>query len=341
MSVVYAIPQEGVIRISRSITLRNLGLLLLTALMSLIVTHWLAQILFGKRLNRIVETTRKIKEGNLKARIGFERDTSDLGRIAGALDSMAEALQKRDKELLLETERLNNALADNKVLLKEVHHRVKNNLQLILSLIRLQSDSGREDKGSWGEIESKITAIALVHEMLYQTEQFSSVDLGSYCENLVSLIKSYFDNGRGINVKTDTQEIRLSLNAAVPFGLLLNELTVNAYKHAFSGGKGDSLWVNLRMEKGIVCLTVKDNGPGLKPGFSLTSSSGTGLRIASALAVQISGRLVCASVSGGSGSAGAAADNSSFDSAAAGSSPAGSSPGGSPHGALFIVEFPL
>lgn len=292
MTVVYATPRDAPAALSRRITLRNLLLLGLAAIVALLITGGLSGALVGTRLDRIAAMADELRAGRLSARLGFGDGRSDLGRIAAALDAMAESIQERDRRLIEDAERLSSSLREKEVLLREVHHRVKNNLQIVLSLIRLQ-DSAHPGSGlARGDLEERIAAMSLVHEMLYKGDSLEYVELGSYCEQLVGLIKAYRGDSSALRLEFEADYMSLRLEKAIPFGLLLNELVGNAYKHAARDGKPGKVTLRLkRLGDGRAELTVRDDGPGLPEGLDPSSSGGLGLQLASALADQLDGSL--------------------------------------------------
>ncbi len=296
MTVAYAKPRDAVVGPSKALNRRSFLLMAISAVVALAIALVLSQILFGRRLSRLSFMAASIEAGELGVRVGNPADRSDLGRIAMALDSMADAVRKRDQELVEDARRLALSLEDKEVLLKEVHHRVKNNLQLILSLVRLQSGASVIPEPARKELEGKISAMTLVHEMLYRGEVFSGIEIGLYCANLVHLIQGFTDCAR-IRTDIDASELRWKLDKAIPFGLLVNELVTNAVKHGpetNSGTKerdGAEVHVRLSTAGGMTTLRVSDNGPGLPEGFTLSDSKGMGLKLADALANQLDGTL--------------------------------------------------
>mgnify|MGYP002777203106 CR=1 FL=1 len=292
MAVVYATPQDAPAALSRRITLRNLLLLGAAAAVALIITGGLSGALVSARLDRIAAMADELRSGELSARLGFGDERSDLGRIAAALDAMAQSIQERDRRLIEDAERLSSSLREKEVLLREVHHRVKNNLQVILSLIRLQ-DSAHPGSGlARRELEERIAAMSLVHEMLYKGESLEYVELGSYCEQLVNLIKAFRGDSGALRLAFEADYLSLRLEKAIPFGLLVNELVGNAYKHAAKDGKPGTVALKLkRLGNGEAELTVRDDGPGLPEGFDPAATGGLGLQLAQALADQLDGRL--------------------------------------------------
>lgn len=194
--------------------------------------------------------------------------------------------------------RLREALHEKDTLLKEVYHRVKNNLQLVQSLLNLQH-RGTADaaaQSALAESARRIRAMALVHEKLYQSRSLVSIALGDYARDLLRHIGDAASTAsRGIEIQSDITDIDAALDAAIPFGLLLNELVFNALEHAFEGGLGGRVSVSLDLHEGVPLLRVQDDGAGLKPGFSCSQGAGMGLQLATSLATQLGGALLARS----------------------------------------------
>ncbi|WP_296949513.1 sensor histidine kinase [uncultured Massilia sp.] len=204
-------------------------------------------------------------------------------------------LTVRDMSVSKEREvALRRALDDKNILLKELYHRVKNNLQLLISLFNLQVrtlDDGRarralEDAGG------RVRAMALVHERLYQSRTLSSIALDSYvgelCEQLAGTASA---PQRGVAVRVEAAPAEVGLDVAAPLGLLLNELVWNCLNHAFPDGRGGSVRVRLeREDEGTMRLTVADDGVGLPATLDRTSSRTLGLKLIAALSEQLHAR---------------------------------------------------
>ncbi len=192
-------------------------------------------------------------------------------------------------------ERMQAALAEKMVLLKEVHHRVKNNLQIISSLLELQSDyiEGDASRRFIRESQDRIRSMALVHEQLYKSEDLSVIDFACYVDELVmSLYRSSVVDQNKICAEMEVRDIELGIDEAIPCGLILNELVSNSLKHAFPGNRRGSVSIRGSMdEQGYVCLTVSDTGIGLPPGFDVATSESLGLQIVSLLTKQLHGTL--------------------------------------------------
>ena len=173
------------------------------------------------------------------------------------------------------------SLKEKEALLREVHHRVKNNLQIVVSLLRLQARriDVPEAVEVFRECESRVKAMSLVHETLYSSEEFSSVDASRYVSRLCDdLSRMYGEGQQRITLTVHSKEVRLPMEQAVPLGLVISELVSNAFKHAFPDGREGSIVVELRQgDDDQVELTVSDDGVGIPPEIDPASVSTVGL----------------------------------------------------------------
>lgn len=187
------------------------------------------------------------------------------------------------------------SLNEKEVLLREIHHRVKNNMQIISSLLSLQSQSlsDPEIKTMFRESQDRIRIMALVHEKLYQTKDLSRIDLAEYIRSLAAyLFRSYQTEAGRIQLKTDLDKTSLDINTSIPCGLIVNELVSNALKHAFPDERKGEILIELREgEGGALRLTVRDNGIGFPEGVDLRTTDTLGLQIVTLLVDQIDGKL--------------------------------------------------
>lgn len=206
------------------------------------------------------------------------------------------SLVARDLTQRLQAEReLKRSLADKDTLLREVHHRVKNNLQVICSMLRLQSSylSDGPAREMFKSSEERVYAMGLVHEKLYRSKSSSAVDVAGYITELVKQLSRPYVNDAGPTALVETEIVPavLPLDRAVPFGLLVNELLSNALKHGVSDDGIRSVTVSLSRHDDLLRCTVADRGRGL-PGGVLPSQPRTlGLRLVHALSQQLYGRL--------------------------------------------------
>ena len=201
-----------------------------------------------------------------------------LARIEGAARKAAQA-----------------ALGEKDILLSEIHHRVKNNLQVVSALLDLQS-SRIEDKAAVRlliDSQNRIRSMALIHEKLYESNDFAQVDFRSFLDTLVPiLVASYSIDPGQTNFSIDAAGISLPIKAAIPCGLIVNELVSNALKHAFPGGKRGDIKIDLATEpNGHVFLSVSDNGCGIPDELGLGNTTTLGLQLVTLLTDQLGAEL--------------------------------------------------
>jgi len=190
------------------------------------------------------------------------------------------------------------SLDEKETLLKEIHHRVKNNLQIISSLLNLQSRyiSDKTAKQAVNEGKSRVKAMALIHQKLYQKDNITGIEMEDYIRNLVeSLFASYGINHKQITFVSDINNIRLDVDSAIPLGLILNELVTNVLKYAFEGSKGE-LFIQLIKEKNNLKLTVKDNGKGFTKSDKV--EEGYGIRLINSLSRKLKATILVDSSAG-------------------------------------------
>ena len=189
---------------------------------------------------------------------------------------------------------LRQALAEKELLVKEVHHRVKNNLQVISSLLRMQIDvlDDEDSIRALKESQNRIASMGLIHERLYSNGNVNDVEFGEYTETLVEeLFHSYGARAQAVSKSLDLDSVPLNIEKAIPCGLILNELVSNALKHAFPSGCG-SLSVSLkRSSEGSLSLCVSDTGVGLPEHVDTTGAKSLGLPIVEVLTRQLGGVL--------------------------------------------------
>jgi two-component sensor histidine kinase len=192
--------------------------------------------------------------------------------------------------------RVQTALNEKEVLLKEVHHRVKNNLQVISSLLNLQAGQISDPKtvDVLRESQNRVRSMALIHEKLYQSDDLARVDFGGYLQNLVNtLAQNYRVKSERLSIKVNSDNILLNLDTAIPCGLIVNELVSNSMKYAFPAEFDGTIEVSCRQAQGgWYRLVVCDNGVGLPAGFDFAKSPSLGLKLVTSLVNQIEGQLV-------------------------------------------------
>ena len=191
-------------------------------------------------------------------------------------------------------EALRESLAEKVVLLKEVHHRVKNNLQIVASLLNLQADRTVNPEAAAGLLDTRnrVRSMALLHEMLYRSESLARINLAAYVEELcLHLLRTFGRLADRVRVERQVVAVSLSLEQAVPCGLIINELLTNALKYGFPDEKTGRVLVEVALKDGQIVLSVSDNGMGLPPGLDPAGSSTLGWQLVTNLAGQLGGSL--------------------------------------------------
>ncbi len=190
-------------------------------------------------------------------------------------------------------ERLKQSLNEKELLLKEIHHRVKNNMQVISSLLNLQAGKVHDDyyHRLFVDSQSRVRSMALVHEKLYQSGDMARIDFRDFMSKLISEISNTFlPADRAVNIEVSVGEVSIGIDKAVPCALILNELVSNSFKYAFGEKGGKNLSVEFRKkDDGGYLLAVSDDGPGLPAGINFNDPETLGLQLVSALARQLQG----------------------------------------------------
>lgn len=190
---------------------------------------------------------------------------------------------------------IEKSLKEKETLLKEIHHRVKNNLQVISSLLSLQADRMTDEKALKAilESQSRVKSMALVHQNLYQTDHLSDIDFQKYLEQLTGNISAMNKNGHcdvALNVNANTYSF--NIETAVPLGLIVNELVSNSYKHAFSGKSRGRIIIEIgNTSNKNYYLSIKDDGNGIQGEFDIKKSKSLGLKLVTILARQLKGKV--------------------------------------------------
>lgn len=219
----------------------------------------------------------------------------NLKRIPVAVDREIRNSKLR-KEKRIADQKIRDSLEEKEVMLKEIHHRVKNNLAVISALLTLQSDYVQDEaaKELFMESVARIKTMALIHEKLYQTEMFARVEMGDYMRQLVKTIQeTYESQPRNITVHVECDNAVLDITQAIPCGLIINELLSNVYKHAFKDRNAGNVYLILNKdeESGECELQVMDDGVGLPKEVIDGKSSSLGYNIIRGLARQLSADL--------------------------------------------------
>jgi two-component sensor histidine kinase/putative methionine-R-sulfoxide reductase with GAF domain len=234
----------------------------------------------------------------------------DVAMLQGIANQMANAIenallyaaaQKDITQRKRVEEQIKTSLQEKEVLLKEIHHRVKNNLQVISSLLHLQANYVKDAQAidMLRESRDRVRSMALVHEKLYRSKDLARVDLAEYTRNLAShLFRSYETTGRRVQMNIDVGDVDLGIDAAIPCGLIVNELVSNALKHAFPAGRGGEVYIGLALADGQYTLVVRDNGTGFPPGLDFSNTDSLGLQLVGMFVRQLNGAIEMAEAEG-------------------------------------------
>jgi PAS domain S-box-containing protein len=252
------------------------------------VPEILTELKAGNRIDHF-ETERKRKDGSLihvSLTISPMRD--DHGRIIAA-SSIAKDISKQKQAAMM----IQAQLQEKQVLLQEIHHRVKNNLQLVASLLELRSRNMQNEvaKSAFHDSIGRIRSMAMLHEKMYGTNIAGSVNFGEYIKSLFEPLAETFNQDLPINFVVDSDHFMLDLNRAIPLGLILNELLTNSVKHAFNSSRPPEIMVKIRTNLDKVEMVVADNGTGLPAGVDLFKSDSFGFKIVRLLIEQIDGKI--------------------------------------------------
>lgn len=272
--------------------------------------RWHGEVLSHKdgRQNTTDVTITAVRDENENetAFVSIARDITDRKKVEEELEahrlnlqSLVEerttALKHEIAENKAAQKELANSLEEKELLLKEVHHRVKNNMQVISSLLNIQAETVDDDifSGLLGESQQRIKSMSLIHENLYQSENLLEIDFDDYINMLSNSLHRFYRLPEVI-VKLDIQvfNVALDIETAVPCGLIINELISNAFKHAFKGRTGEGkISVVFRQTSSDYVLTIRDDGNGLPEGFSLETQNSMGTEIVVILTHQLDGHI--------------------------------------------------
>jgi two-component sensor histidine kinase/HAMP domain-containing protein len=289
-----------------------------------ILIGFLASVYFGKKISNPIhhlnEVTRKVSDGDLSARSSIHTG-DEIEGLSESFNTMTEALseahtnlERKVSERTTELEQTNialeneiverkkgeellqNSLSEKEILLKEIHHRVKNNLQIISSLLYLQSRKFEdvEIRNIFMDSQTRVKSMSLVHEKLYQSKTLSHIDFKEYIQNLTSYIFNYYTNSKKIKLSIDAENIKLNIDTAVPCGLIINELVSNSMKYAFPDQFNSTPKIEISIKKIDelkYTLVIFDNGVGIPKDFDVQTSKSLGLQLVNSLVAQVEGEM--------------------------------------------------
>lgn len=237
----------------------------------------------NQRANEILEVILAFARQDFDKKVCIQNDNNLFDGIGAGVNMLGEELQHSTI-----------SLKEKEQLLKEIHHRVKNNMQIISSLLNLQTDNIVDEKvlNLLRESRNRINSMALVHEMLYKSDDLSKIGLGQYIENLSgSIYQSYAMPNSDIEFCYDIESnIYFDVDKMVPLGLIFNEIISNSLKYAFPEKKG-LIKISLKADNDKYVLIVSDNGKGLKEDFDFEKDSQLGMKLIQMLVEQLAGKM--------------------------------------------------
>ncbi len=238
-----------------------------------------------------------VNGGILKDALVLVRGIFDAENYKGASVSIMDISERKQREADMAL-----ALKEKEVLLLEIHHRVKNNLQIIMSLLSLQSQNemSLDAQRILNDSRGRVMSMALIHEQLYNSQDFSRIDVRCYLEKLFPQLHAAYKTDCAVDIRLNAEPVALSLDQAIPFGLIMNELVTNAFKHAFANMCGGFIAVTVEASENTLKLSIEDNGVGFPDGLQIESSPSLGLKISTLLANQLGGSLTAVESSSGS-----------------------------------------
>jgi two-component sensor histidine kinase/PAS domain-containing protein len=238
-------------------------------------------------------TLRKKSEEALKA--SYDQLDTRVKERTAELSILNVALQKEIYEHKIDEEKIKASLKEKEVLLKEIHHRVKNNMQIISSMLGLQSNTVMDEKFNdmLRDSQNRIKSMALIHEKLYQSQNMANVNFEEYINSLViNLYSSYNINRNKINLNIDICDVIFNIDTAIPLGLIINEIISNSLKHAFPDGRNGEIYLRLsKTTDNKYELVIKDNGVGIPSNVDANTTKTLGLKLIYALIEQIDGSI--------------------------------------------------
>lgn len=235
--------------------------------------------------SRIIRRDGEIRHMNTNIK-SFKDDEGNLINVYGANQDIT--------ELKVAEDGLKQSLKEKEMLLKEIHHRVKNNLMVISSLLNLQSKYIKDKNALnvFRESQNRAKSMALIHERLYRSKDLKRIDFGDYIRTLaIDLFHTYVPDPNRIKLSLNVENIMVDINTAVPLGLIVNELVTNSMKHAFGGGESGEIKIQFYSEDENLVLKVSDDGVGFPEDLDFKNTSSLGLQLVNSLTNQISGEI--------------------------------------------------
>jgi two-component sensor histidine kinase len=221
---------------------------------------------------------------------------NERGELLGMMNISRDVTGIKDSE-----EQLKKALHEKEILLKEIHHRVKNNMQVISSILKLQAGY-LQDKNTiavLNECRNRINSMALIHASLYMQKDFSNVHFPTYVNNIATNLKqSYVAVDKQIDLNLQIHDLNMHIDDAIPCGLIINEILSNAFKYAFLNTNTGKINIKVQLGEGNIMLVLSDNGCGFPSDVDYKNTQSLGLQLVNSLVAQLSGNMELKSKTG-------------------------------------------
>jgi PAS domain S-box-containing protein len=214
---------------------------------------------------------------------------NEKGEIIGMMSVSRDITRTKETEV-----QLKKSVYEKEILLKEIHHRVKNNLQVISSILKLQSAYVKDKKtlDLLNECRNRISSMAFIHATLYMTNDFANINFAEYVANLAgNLQQSYADKDKKILLRTDIPKFFLHIDDAIPCGLIINELLSNSFKYAFAKKKRGTVGISVKVKKENIILAIWDDGSGFPENVDYRNTESLGLQLVISLVEQLNGKM--------------------------------------------------
>ncbi len=261
------------------------------SLIALLFAIFLGYFLLKKLLNKITvltSTAKMVNNGNMTLRSGIKAK-DDIGILASTFDNMLDSIEKNinnlDHQVEIKTKELRTSLQERETLLKEIHHRVKNNLAMTISLIKLQKSKlkDKETQNVLTDIQERVYTMELLHRKLYESKDLSSIDFEKYVQDLLADLYTTYAKDKKIDLKIDIIDVSMDIEYALSCGLILNECVTNSFKYAFLDDKG-TISVSLKKKENMYILKISDTGKGLPQDIDIYHSKTLGLKLIALIA---------------------------------------------------------
>ncbi len=248
-------------------------------------------VMLGFAFNDMLDTIQANNEQLIRYQNRLEKKIRELAasekQLKGHREKLESTVKKRTADLTTANTLLKTSLNEKDSLLKEIHHRVKNNLQIISSLLKLQTNQNSDPQtvALFKESQDRITSMALIHEQLYQSKDLSNIDFGIYIKNLVnSLLRSYREKSKRIRAEIESNTVFLGIDVAIPCGLIINELVSNSLKYAFPGSEEGVISITTQsVNKNKIKMVIGDNGVGMPENLNFRKTKTFGLQLITGL----------------------------------------------------------